>query len=474
MTFHRSARCRIVNPCLVDGSDDGTWTNGIHADAGSGIFKSKSLREVLDCALAGGIREILRFRDDLVNAGVVNDGSAAGATEEMADCFSRTKESAVQVYVQNMPEGFQAKLMRGRGLLNSGIVDQNVKLAEFRGHLGEHPEYLGFVGYIGFHQNGARAGACFHRLGQRYIGFVQFRRAPVIDGDIAALFRKTYGDSAADAGRRAGYQNALTCQTFHQLPHGNNTASSRHNMRMRNIVRWPVTLMLAGTALAGDSGHARVPVLLELFTSEGCSSCPPADSLLAKLDREQGIAGADVIVLSEHVDYWNHLGWADPFSSALYSERQREYASHLDGQTYTPELVVDGAKGFVGSDEREAGQAIREAAQRGKTAVRISAERVEKKTRVTIHIDDAPEGTLYLALAHDARKSEVLRGENAGRGLSHVAVAYSIEKVAKLEHGRNADVERMVTVKPGALTRIVAFVAQPGSGRVLALGQTKL
>src|SRR5882724_8604367 len=115
-----------------------------------------------------------------------------------------------------------------------------------------------------------------------------------------------------------------------------------------------LAILLMSTTLDGEMGPARVPVLLELFTSEGCSSCPPADRLLEKLDREQGIAGAEVIVLSEHVDYWNQLGWADPFSSALYSERQREYASHLDGQTYTPELVVDGAKGFVGSDEREA------------------------------------------------------------------------------------------------------------------------
>jgi hypothetical protein len=235
-----------------------------------------------------------------------------------------------------------------------------------------------------------------------------------------------------------------------------------------------LTLLLTGVALAGESGPARVPVLLELFTSEGCSSCPPADRLLEKLDREQGIAGAEVIVLSEHVDYWNHLGWADPFSSAVYSERQREYASHLDGQTYTPELVVDGVKGFIGSDRRVAEQAIRAAALQTKIPIHVSAARLEKKTRVTIHMDAPPDGTLYLALAHDAMKSEVLRGENAGLGLSHVAVAYSIERVARLGHGRNSDIERVVNLKGGPPTRIVVFVAEPGSGRVIALGQTKL
>ncbi len=236
----------------------------------------------------------------------------------------------------------------------------------------------------------------------------------------------------------------------------------------------PAVLLFA-LSLAADSGMPRVPVLLELFTSEGCSSCPPADSLLRKLDSEQPIPGADLIVLSEHVDYWNQLGWKDPFSAAQYSERQREYARSLGGEVYTPELVVDGAKGFVGSDETAARKAIHDALGVAKTPIRVEAVRAEGKVKVTLHMDSVTEGTLYLALAHDAMKSQVTRGENAGRGLAHVAVVYSLEKVGRVDRkAATFDREITVSVRGGEPTRIVAFVEKPELGHVVAVGQAKL
>jgi hypothetical protein len=234
-------------------------------------------------------------------------------------------------------------------------------------------------------------------------------------------------------------------------------------------------LLLFAISLAADTGTPRVPVLLELFTSEGCSSCPPADALLRKLDSEQPVAGADLIVLSEHVDYWNQLGWKDPFSSPQFSERQRDYARSLGGEVYTPELVVDGAKGFVGSDESATRRAIHDALGAAKTPIRVEAQRMDGKVKVTLHMDQATEGTVYLALAHDAMKSQVLRGENAGRGLAHVAVVYSLEKVGKVDRKSAAfDREVTVTLKGGEPTRVVAFVAKPDLGRVVAVGQARL
>src|SRR5574337_814125 len=115
------------------------------------------------------------------------------------------------------------------------------------------------------------------------------------------------------------------------------------------------------------SGGPRAPVLVELFTSEGCSSCPPADALLARLDQTQPVSGAEVIALKEHVDYWDHLGWRDPYSSELFTARQNAYA-HAFGKDgiYTPQMIVDGRTEFVGSRESLARQAIRRAAQEPK------------------------------------------------------------------------------------------------------------
>src|SRR5580658_3520785 len=208
---------------------------------------------------------------------------------------------------------------------------------------------------------------------------------------------------------------------------------------------------------AAESSSARVPVLLELFTSEGCSSCPPADRLLQVLDEKQPVAGADLIVLSEHVDYWNGLGWKDPFSSPQYTARQQDYTNryNFDG-VYTPQLVVDGRYGLVGSDGREASSAIQKAIREQKIAVAIS--NVSRDgNQVTAHIELNAEqnfkggrGVLYIAIADNRADSHVAAGENAGRSLAHVAVTRVLKQMGAIDLDRASAKDVTLPVQSGA------------------------
>jgi hypothetical protein len=236
------------------------------------------------------------------------------------------------------------------------------------------------------------------------------------------------------------------------------------------------------TCAIAENDAVRVPVLLELFTSEGCSSCPPADRLLEVLDRQQPVAGADLIVLSEHVDYWDHLGWRDPFSSSQYSARQAEYTNkfNLNG-VYTPQLVVDGRFGFVGSDGHAALSAIQEAIRERKVPIAISNV-TRDGNQVTAHIElsaadqntKSRRGILYVAVADNRAESHVARGENAGRALAHVAVTRVLKQVGVLNLDSAWSKEVTLAVQPGVSgSPVVAFLQDPRSGHVLGVAAQK-
>src|SRR5882724_13679252 len=137
-----------------------------------------------------------------------------------------------------------------------------------------------------------------------------------------------------------------------------------------------VTLLAMLFLLTIQAEDKRVPVIVELFTSEGCSSCPPADTLLSRLERAQPVAGAQITALEEHVDYWPHLGWVDPFSAPQYRVRQNDYAQHFSLENvFTPQMVVNGQAQFTGNDGARALQEIGRAAQ-------IPSMQVELRTAV--------------------------------------------------------------------------------------------
>ena len=188
---------------------------------------------------------------------------------------------------------------------------------------------------------------------------------------------------------------------------------------------------------SGDSATAK-PVLVELFTSEGCSSCPPADALLRGLDSTQPVPGVQLIVLEEHVDYWDDQGWKDIYSSHAFTLRQQTYADRLHvAGPYTPQMVVDGSLEFVGSDRERANQAFEKARALPKVTVRISSVKIENgNLRAHIETDALPsQADVFVALALEHAQSQVLHGENGGHRLEHVAVLRNLVRVGTATGG---------------------------------------
>ncbi len=230
---------------------------------------------------------------------------------------------------------------------------------------------------------------------------------------------------------------------------------------MTHAVLGAMFIML--TAAAAD----RVPVVAELFTSEGCSSCPPADQLLEKLSRSQPVPGAEIIVLSEHVDYWNHIGWQDPYSSPRFSARQSVYGHRFGlDSIYTPQMVIDGTDQFVGSDAVAAERAIARAATRSRVPVKIvSASRQGNETVVQFETGGA-KGEVWVALAEDRAMSEVRRGENAGRTLTHVSVVRALDRAGVVDPGKGLVATVRVLYAGSADAQAVVFVQAAGQGAI--------
>lgn len=229
----------------------------------------------------------------------------------------------------------------------------------------------------------------------------------------------------------------------------------------------------------------RAVVLAELFTSEGCSSCPPADALLRRLVADQPIEGVEIVALGSHVDYWDRLGWRDPFSSPVFSGRQETYSASVFrlSSTYTPQLVVDGNLESVGSDEAAVRRNIRKAAGQPKATVEITATptdqatiELEVRVGVTDRVPRTGPADVLVAVTEDGLESHVQRGENGGRTLLHSAVVRVLKTVARL--GLEDQAASTSVAVPLDHTwrlphlRFVAFVQEQTSHRVIGAAAT--
>jgi hypothetical protein len=267
---------------------------------------------------------------------------------------------------------------------------------------------------------------------------------------------------------------------------------------MRSISRVTLRLLLAAFAIcsalaskttaqtpAAEAG--RKPVVVELFTSEGCSSCPPADTLLQQLEQQQPVAGVDIIALEEHVDYWNHDGWIDPFSSADWTLRQQTYVSLFKQDAYTPEVVINGRSQFVGGDPQQAAREIEKAAGGLKTEVAIAAGSPDAKAqRFTVSVGKLAGNTagdvaeVWLAVTEDGLHSSVSLGENAGHVLHHVATLRSLHKIGVADgSGTEVSFKGDSVVKINSHWQsenlhVTVFVQEKKSREILGAASTKI
>ncbi len=236
-----------------------------------------------------------------------------------------------------------------------------------------------------------------------------------------------------------------------------------------------------------------VPVVVELFTSEGCSSCPPADDLLRNLAGAQPVPGAEIVPLEEHVTYWDRLGWRDPFSQPLFTTRQSGYDAQLfhRGEVYTPQAVVDGRWQLVGSDRPALVAAIAAAARQPQASVTLSllglvpaAAGPGRPSYVHVVVkvppDLRPAGTadVVLAVTEDDLQTHVLAGENRGRQLHHSAVVRTLRPIGMVSaDAPELSVTRPLTLDAGwnpAHLGVVVFVQERLSRRIIGAGRLPL
>jgi len=246
-------------------------------------------------------------------------------------------------------------------------------------------------------------------------------------------------------------------------------------MRMTILAQTTAVMLAVSISTETYAKNDATPVaVVELFTSEGCSSCPPAEALLNQIHRDAVNNDRPIYALAFHVDYWNRLGWPDPYSSAAYSNRQRRYAAAFSSrQIYTPQMIVNGEDGFVGSNRAAANQAISRALkQTVRTQVQFDAtstrNRAGELTGVTVQLDATgitKNDVVHIAIVEDGLKSNVSRGENSGRTLEHDAVVRLFHTVASSNLDKPVEIDWPVAVEPNNAA-VICYVQNTDSWRI--------
>jgi len=235
-----------------------------------------------------------------------------------------------------------------------------------------------------------------------------------------------------------------------------------------------VALILSCAAWLAQPARAQQPVVIELFTSEGCSSCPPADAMLTKLSHQRNSSLAKLILLGEHVEYWNGPGWTDRFSAPTYTQRQYDYVKDFHLATaYTPQIVIDGHLQTSGNDPRTVEQTILQEAKTPKPAAVSLRFLSPEKLQVVVDNPAHTKMEVLFAVTEDDLTTNVRGGENGGRTLTHSAV---VRELHRLGATSDAKFDKTVNVpdkpdwKKGDL-RAIVLVQNPSSGQILGAAE---
>ncbi|NCD72497.1 DUF1223 domain-containing protein [Mucilaginibacter agri] len=220
-----------------------------------------------------------------------------------------------------------------------------------------------------------------------------------------------------------------------------------------------------------DSGKGFA--VLELFTSEGCSSCPPADELLEHIQNEVG--NQPVYILAYHVDYWNRLGWKDVFSNPDFSKRQYWYNSKFTSQVYTPQLILNGSAEFVGSDETKIRSNLTSALNgKAATSLTLQARRRNGAINIQYQLQGKPVlGQLVVALVQKHAVSQVKAGENEGRRLTHIQIVRNLRKFPITTQGYGNEIIDLPAGFNSREWEVIGFIQSQETGEILSAARAE-